>query len=41
MIEFQFIQYTDSYSNACTNNWDGNSTSQPLLVDVYIQGEIK
>lgn len=35
IIEFQFTQYTDSYTNACKNSWDGSSTSEPLVVDVY------
>ena len=35
IIEFQFTQHSDNYSNACTNSWDGTSTSEPLLVDVY------
>ena len=34
-IEFQFIPYNSSYNFACTSNWDGSSTSEPLLVDVY------
>ncbi len=34
-VEFQFIPYNSSYNFDCTNNWDGSSTSEPLLVDVY------
>lgn len=34
-IEFQFIPYNPSYTFDCINNWDGSSTSEPLLVDIY------
>jgi len=34
-LSFQFTPYDSNYSNECTNSWDGSSTSQPALVDVY------
>lgn len=35
LVSFMFTPYDNNYSNACTSNWDGSSTSQPALVDVY------
>ena len=34
-VEFQFIPYNSSYTFDCTNNWDGSSTSEPQIIDVY------
>lgn len=35
MINFRFLKKTDSYSNQCTLNWDGSSSSEPIAVDIY------
>lgn len=35
MIQFRFLKKTNNYSNACTLNWDGSSTAEPLTVDIY------
>ncbi len=35
LVNFMFTPYSDGYSNSCTNSWDGSSTSEPALVDVY------
>lgn len=35
MVNFRFLRKTDSYSNQCTLNWDGSSSSEPISVDIY------
>lgn len=35
MLNFNFLKKTDTYSNACTLNWDGTSSTQPLTIDIY------
>ena len=35
LINFEFVPYTDSYSNTCTSSWDGSSSSEPSRRTVY------
>lgn len=35
LINFEFVPYSDSYSNACTSSWDGSSSSEPSRRTVY------
>lgn len=35
LINFEFVPYSDSYSNACTSSWDGSSSSEPSTRTVY------
>ena len=35
MVHFRFLRKTSDYSNACTLNWDGSSSSEPLSIDIY------
>lgn len=35
MVNFRFLRKTDSYSNQCTLNWDGSSSSEPITIDIY------
>ncbi len=35
IIDFEFIPYSDSYSQACTLQWDGTSSSEPSKKTVY------
>lgn len=35
LINFEFVPYSDSYSNACTSSWDGSSSSEPSKRTVY------
>lgn len=35
MINFEFLQYSDSYSNDCTLTWDGSSVATPVTRNIY------
>lgn len=35
LFNLEFIKYESGYSNACTLNWDGTSTSEPKTRSVY------
>ncbi len=35
IIDFEFIPYSDSYSQACTLQWDGTSSSEPSKKTIY------
>lgn len=35
IIDFEFIPYSDSYSQACTLQWDGTSSSKPSKKTIY------
>lgn len=35
LINFEFKKYESSYSNACTLNWDGSSSSTPTARNVF------
>lgn len=35
IIDFMFIPYNSNYNFECVNNWDGSSTSEPSITEVY------
>lgn len=35
LINFEYLQYKSDYSNDCTLAWDGSSTSEPTIRNVY------
>lgn len=35
MLNFAFLKASDSYSNACTVQWDGSSSSQPVSTNIF------
>lgn len=34
LINFAFVKKTSDYSNECTNNWDGTSSSEPIISNI-------
>lgn len=35
IIDFMFIPYNSNYNFECVNNWDGSSTSEPSITEIY------
>ena len=35
IINFEFVPYSESYSNSCTTAWDGTSSSEPTKKTIY------